>query len=54
MTDDDVEGVARGVCDAFIGILSIDTMYPFAREDLLAAITEGVRQAFAEVFGKAL
>lgn len=44
--------VAEGVHDAFLTVLTtgdgFGPDYPFSREDLLAAVTEGVRQAFVE------
>jgi hypothetical protein len=47
--------VAQGVRDAFLTVLTTGAgfgpNYPFSRDDLLAAVTEGVRQAFADVLG---
>ena len=54
MDDANAKAVAEGVHDAFLGILRVDTNYPMSRDDLLAAVTEGVRQAFADVLGKTL
>ena len=53
----DPAAVAEGVHDAFLTVLTtgmgFGPDYPWSREDLLAAVTEGVRQAFAEVLGRA-
>lgn len=50
-----LEAVALGVHDAFLTVLTTGLGYgpdyPVSREELLAAVTEGVRQAFAEVLG---
>lgn len=54
----DSEDVAQGVYEAFLTVLTtgmgFGADYPMSREELLAAVTEGVRQAFAEVLGKAI
>jgi hypothetical protein len=51
--DTDHDSIAEGVHDAFLTVLTTGSGfgpdYPWSREDLLAAVTEGVRQAFAEV-----
>jgi hypothetical protein len=48
----DPEAVAQGVYEAFLTVLTLDGFgldYPMNRRDLLDAVTEGVRQAFADV-----
>lgn len=52
----DNAAIAYGVYDAFMTVLTTGdgwgVDYPISRQDLLDAVTEGVRRAFADVLGR--
>lgn len=54
----DNAAIAYGVYDAFMTVLTTGSGwgvdYPISRQDLLDAVTEGVRRAFADVLGREL